>query len=304
MPRGRIRRHTIQDTSPDLFNLKACSDWPPTKRIATPWHIPDDGRLKAPRNTHHYGACYVLKRGCGSFSHASVFQRLLQAPHSDGGRAARKEASISRRVPGRIFIGLDGTIVKMQGDNMRTHGGFKEEAVHPILQVRHRWRMACGTALFKNKDTSPTSQAMQAHHKLKTVARAAMATCKIQRNKDDHPWSHSNTPVHTTRNIHDCLDSSQSFKNQKNLTLKTTQNVSDIKSNVEVQNPKSVKPHCLPKQKVTSVQHWCRKKPSDQWKPPYFSGQVRLLQQWEDDIQQMLIDSSRVDGQQMLPRIH
>ena len=160
---------------PEVFDLSAHPDWPPAKRAAAPWELPENGQLDAPRST----------QVCTSFAQVSVFERLALHRQSDDNKNAR-EASVQshRGVGGRIFLGANGNVVKKKGDEEGIHGGFNEQAVHHILASRFRWRHACAEALaFGNDDVeeAKVSIAVRAHNTFAVVARAAMALGKMRK---------------------------------------------------------------------------------------------------------------------------
>ena len=153
---------------PAVFNLSDHPDWPPDKRAATPWDLPEDGRLDAPRNA----------KVCTRFARESVFERLALRRQSDDNKNAREVSVMSRRgAGGRIFLGANGNVVKKQEGKEGMHGGFKEQAVHHVLASRFRWRHACAEALAFGKDDEEEAEAsisLRAHNTFAVVARAAM----------------------------------------------------------------------------------------------------------------------------------
>jgi hypothetical protein len=305
------------------FNLQACPNWPPKKKALSPWDLQRDGRLNAPRNKHHHGACYVKAEFSRSRSHTSVFQRLARSPHWEHVMEARKVSNMSRRVAGRFFIGTDSKIIHMTGNNMRRHGGFTPELIHPVLQARFRWRHACGKLLFSNnvnmlayKDT-----ALKAHVTFKAVAQAALAISILKHNNDN--WSNRKQQIMTnssTAIAKACIRDNLPYHSFETSTWKkkiddrplnrgrrvTNTNLTILlapafqKSHTPIHSRRHVS-NCVntlykvqqkemdpqsPNFKTACVSDWIRDKPPVIWKRSYFTGTVPLLYKWEQNIRE------------------
>jgi len=159
-----LKKKSSERLSPlprEVFNLSAHPDWPPARRAATPWELPENGQQDAPRNKP------VGRR----YAQASAFERLALLRQSDS-KNAREAAVKSRRGGWRVDV--NGNVVTKQGGKE----GFNEQAVHPILASRFRWRHACAEALAFGKDGM---SAVQAHNTFTAVARAAMSVGSMRR---------------------------------------------------------------------------------------------------------------------------
>jgi hypothetical protein len=73
---------------------------------------------------------------------------------------------------------LNGNVVTKQGGKGGISSGFNEQAMHPVLASRFRWRHACAEALAFGKDAP---SAVHAHESFKAVARAAMSVGTMRR---------------------------------------------------------------------------------------------------------------------------
>ena len=289
---------------PEGFDLDTHPDWPPDKRAATPWDLPEDGRLDAPRNT----------KGFSRVAQESVFERLALRQQSDDNKNARDVSVMSRRgVGGRICLGADGNVVKKQGGKGGTHGGFKEQAVHHVLASRFRWRHACAEALAFGKDDeedAEVSMSLLAHNTFAVVARAAMKLGSLRKRlvksesdeeqampealhesaaqtasavyhqpstkpEQQHP-AQEKAPTPSTAPSPDRRASASPGPlppraGPRTPTLRMRKGVSETALGAKVRAAKDAPP---------SMVEW-RRDQSETWTPPAFTGKVSALVAWE-----------------------
>ena len=268
--------------SPEIFNLSAHPDWPPTKCAATPWELPEDGQLYAPRNT----------KFCRSFAQVSVFERLALHRQSDDNKNAREISVKSRRgVREKVFLGPNGNVVKKQGGKKGMHGGFSEQAVHHVLASRFRWRHACAEAIAFGKDDVEAAEAsisLRAHNTFAVVARAARALSKMRKavhesaaeaasaRLDNFHRAPEKAPTRVAAPSPgacgaDSLGPLPPRAGSRSPMLRMGKGASNTALGAGGRTPKDAPPPTL---------EWRREK-SETWTPPAFSGKVSALVAWE-----------------------
>jgi len=281
---------------PPVFDLSAHPDWPPAKRAATPWDLPENGPLDAPRNTK-----FCRPPG---FAQVSVFDRLALHRQSDDNKNAREASVKSRRGVGeRIFLGATGNVVKKQGGKGGIHGGFNEQAVHHVLASRFRWRHACAEALAFGKDDleeAEVSTSLRAHNTFAVVARAAMKLGNMRKRRVE---SEGHEERATPEPLHDSAPQAAStFVKQHPAQEKApTRSAAPSPGARGGASPGALPPSArspmprvrkgatdtalgagvrAPKDAPPSTLEW-RRGQSEAWTPPAFTGKVSALVAWE-----------------------